>query len=91
MQEDDACFLWLIAERKKTMKIRSDFISMSKLKKHSEQWFENGFHDWIWSSYNIEMCRRHHKKIPEVVKAKFEKSKTWLSELTDEEYSRLIH
>lgn len=64
---------------------------MARPKKHSEQWFENGFHNWIWSSYNIEMCRRHHKKIPEKVKKAFEKSKTWLGELNDCEYGRLIH
>ena len=56
-----------------------------------EQWFDDGFHNWIRSSLIAEWCKRHGKEVPKDVQANLEKASTWLGDLTDSEYSRLIH
>lgn len=56
-----------------------------------EEWFEDGFHNWIRSSLEAEWCKRHGKEVPKNVQANLEKASTWLRNLTDSEYSRLIH
>lgn len=56
-----------------------------------EQWFEDGFHNWIQSSLAAEWCKRHGKEVPADVQAGLEKAEAWLNGLTADEYDRLIH
>ena len=64
---------------------------MGNPKEHSEEWFDAGFHNWIQSALAAEWCKRHGKKVPKDVQANLEKAGNWISNLTDSEYSRLIH
>lgn len=56
-----------------------------------EQWFEDGFHNWIQSNLAAERCKRNGEEVPANVQAGLEKAKAWLDGLTADEYSRLIH
>lgn len=56
-----------------------------------EQWFDDGFHNWIRSALAAEWYKSHGKEVPKDVQAGLEKASTWLSNLTDSEYNRLIH
>lgn len=60
-------------------------------KEHSEQWFENGFHNMMQSALAAEWYKSHHKDVPEHVKSGLDNARVWLEELTPREYNSLIH
>ena len=65
--------------------------AMEKPEKHSEQWFDDGFHNMMQSALAAEGYKRQHKKVPAHVKAGLRRARNWLSALSPREYSSLIH
>lgn len=64
---------------------------MGRPEEHSEQWFNNGFHNMMQSSLAEEWYKRRHKKVPAHVKAGLARARNWLSALSPREYDSLIH
>jgi len=58
---------------------------------HSEQWFDDGFHNMMQSALAAEWCKRRGREVPVHVKAGLERARNWLNELSPREYDRLIH
>ena len=65
--------------------------AMGKPEEHSEQWFDDGFHNMMQSALAAEGYKRQHKKVPAHVKAGLRRARNWLSALSPREYSSLIH
>ena len=53
--------------------------------------FDEGFHSWMSSAIEHEMLTRAGKPIPRELQRRIDESIDWLNNLSDEEYSRLIH
>lgn len=53
--------------------------------------FDRGFHNWMSSAIEHEMLTRQGKPIPTELQRRMDEARDWLSNLSDEEYSRLIH
>jgi hypothetical protein len=53
--------------------------------------FDSGFHNWMSSAIEYEMLTRQGKPIPRKLQRRIDESIDWLNNLSDEEYSRLIH
>jgi hypothetical protein len=53
--------------------------------------FDEGFHNWMSSAIEYEMLTRQGKSIPRKLQRRIDESIDWLNNLSDEEYSRLIH
>ena len=53
--------------------------------------FEEGFHNMMSSALEYEGLRQKGKPIPEDLQCRLDEARDWLSNLSDEEYSRLIH
>ena len=53
--------------------------------------FDTGFDNWMSSAIEYEMLTRAGKPIPRELQRRMDEAWDWLSNLSDEEYSRLIH
>ena len=53
--------------------------------------FDRGFDNWMSSAIEHEMLTRQGKPIPTELHRRIDEAEDWLSNLSDEEYSRLIH
>lgn len=53
--------------------------------------FDEGFDKWMSSAIEHEMLTRQGKPIPRELQRRIDESIDWLHNLSDEEYSRLIH
>ena len=53
--------------------------------------FDEGFHNWVSSAIEYEMLTRAGKPIPRELQRRIDESIEWVNNLSDEEYSRLIH
>ena len=53
--------------------------------------FDSGFHNWMSSAIEYEMLTRLGKPIPRKLQRRIDESIDWLNNLSDEEYSSLIH
>ena len=53
--------------------------------------FDRGFDKWMSSAIEHEMLTRQGKPIPMELQGRIDESRDWLNNLSDEEYSRLIH
>ena len=53
--------------------------------------FDRGFDNWMSSAIEYEVLKRQGKSIPRGLQRRIDESNDWLSNLSDEEYSRLIH
>jgi hypothetical protein len=53
--------------------------------------FDEGFHSWMSSAIEHEMLTRAGKPIPRELQRRIDESIEWVNNLSDEEYSRLIH
>ena len=53
--------------------------------------FDEGFHNWMSSAIEYEMLTRQGKPIPRKLQRRIDEAGDWLNNLSDEEYSRLIH
>lgn len=53
--------------------------------------FDEGFDNWMSSAIEYEMLTRQGKPIPRKLQKRMDEAGDWLTNLSDEEYSRLIH
>lgn len=53
--------------------------------------FDRGFDNWMSSAIEHEMLTRQEKPIPTELQRRMDEARDWLNNLSDEEYSRLIH
>ena len=53
--------------------------------------FDEGFDKWMSSAIEYEMLTRQGKPIPRKLQRRIDESSDWLNNLSDEDYSRLIH
>ena len=53
--------------------------------------FDIGFNNWMSSAIEYEMLTRQGKPIPRKLQRRIDEATDWLNNLSDEEYSRLIH
>ena len=53
--------------------------------------FDVGFDKWMSSAIERERLTRQGKPIPRKLQRRIDESSVWLHNLSDEEYSRLIH
>ena len=53
--------------------------------------FDRGFDKWMSSAFECEILTRQGKPIPRKLQRRIDESNDWLNNLSDEEYSRLIH
>ena len=53
--------------------------------------FDTGFDKWMSSAIERERLTRQGKPIPRELQRRIDESSDWLNNLSDEEYSRLIH
>ena len=53
--------------------------------------FDIGFDKWMSSATEHEMLTRQGKPIPRKLQRRIDESIDWLNNLSDEDYSRLIH
>ena len=53
--------------------------------------FDAGFNKMMSSAIEYEMLTRQGKPIPRKLQKMLDESSDWLNNLSDEEYSRLIH
>ena len=53
--------------------------------------FDTGFNNWMSAAIEYERLKRQGKEIPPEVQKKIDSAGDWISNLSDEEYSRLIH
>ena len=53
--------------------------------------FDRGFDNWMSSAIEYEVLTRQKKPISEELQRRMDEARDWLSNLSDEEYSRLIH
>lgn len=53
--------------------------------------FDEGFDKWMSSAIEYEMLTRQGKPIPRKLQKMLDESSDWLNNLSDEDYSRLIH
>ena len=53
--------------------------------------FDIGFNNWMSAAIEYEMLKRQGKEIPPDVQKKLDSARDWISNLSDENYSRLIH
>ena len=64
-------------------------LKMSLEKTNSD--FDEGFDKWMSSAIERERLTRQGKPIPRKLQRRIDESSVWLHNLSDEEYSRLIH
>ena len=60
------------------------------MKKTNDE-FDTGFHNMMSSAMEYESLRRQGKQIPIGLQRQLDKASYWLNNLSDEEYSSLIH
>lgn len=53
--------------------------------------FDEGFHLMMSSSLEYEMLKRQGKKIPDELNQRMKQWSSWVDNLSNEEYDRLIH
>ena len=53
--------------------------------------FDRGFDKWMLSAIEHEILTRQGKPIPRKLQRRIDESIDWLHNLSDEDYSRLIH
>ena len=53
--------------------------------------FDEGFDKWMSSAIEHEMLTRQGKPISKELQRRIDESSVWLHNLSDEDYSRLIH
>ena len=53
--------------------------------------FDEGFDNWMSSAIEYEMLTRQGKPIPRKLQRRMDEATDWLNNLSDEEYSSLIH
>lgn len=53
--------------------------------------FDRGFDKWMSSAIEHEMLTRQGKPIPRKLRRRIDEARDWLHNLSDEDYSRLIH
>lgn len=53
--------------------------------------FDEGFDKWMSSAIEHEILTRQGKPIPRELQRQIDESSVWLHNLSDEDYSRLIH
>ena len=53
--------------------------------------FDIGFDKWMSSAIEHEMLTRQGKPIPRKLQRRIDESIEWVNNLSDEDYSRLIH
>lgn len=53
--------------------------------------FDKGFHNWIQSALAADWYERHGKPLPPMWKTRLEEGRTWIENLSAEDYDRLIH
>lgn len=53
--------------------------------------FDEGFDNWMSSAIEYETLTRQGKPIPRKLKRRIDEASDWLNNLSDEEYSSLIH
>ena len=53
--------------------------------------FDRGFDKWMSSAIEHEILTRQGKPIPRKLQRRIDESIDWLNNLSDEDYSRLIH
>lgn len=53
--------------------------------------FDRGFNEMMSASIEYERLKRAGKKIPKRLQERMKESSEWLNNLSDEDYSRLIH
>lgn len=52
---------------------------------------ESGFDDMMNAALEYEFLKKQKKSIPNELRERLEKAFNWLNNLSDEEYSKLIH
>ena len=53
--------------------------------------FEDGFHNMMSSALEYEGLRKQGKPIPEDLQRRLDEARDWVSNLSNNDYSRLIH
>lgn len=53
--------------------------------------FDEGFDNWMSSAIEYERLKRQGKPIPRKLQKRIDEASDWLNNLSDEEYSSLIH
>jgi len=53
--------------------------------------FDRGFNEMMSASIEYERLKRAGKKIPKCLQERMKESSDWLNNLSDEDYSKLIH
>ena len=53
--------------------------------------FDEGFDNWMSSAIEYERLTRQGKPIPRKLQRRIDEAGEWLNNLSDEEYSSLIH
>ena len=59
--------------------------------KKQESDFDTGFVNWISSALEYESLRREGKEIPKELQKRLDRGAEWVSNLSAQDYSRLIH